>query len=740
VLVSHGYVFVGAPGDDGNRGAVHVFDENTGAELTKLTASDPEAGDFFGTSLAAEGGILVIGAPFKTVGLTGGAGVCYVFRIGNAEDPLFTEIQALSNPSLSENAGFGQRVVIGGGQLLVSEPFHNGQRGRVTQFRVQDLVFPLSTSFTISNSEFGTGLAASNWMVASGAPQVSGAGGRVVLQSTVSTSVLALQDGTPDSEFGQALAMFGNRLAVGAPKTGAGPFNQSGFVTVYDFATAYDSVALNGEVRQFAKTGDPAPGGGTYGKIGLPAIGVGAAVLFEADYRQRPNPGVTRAVFGNAFSNPLQRLLARLDPEIDAFASPGARLDRFLQLRSNSVLGIPLIQTRLSGASGASRNAIYTVEGGQRGASFLGGYNSIALGGAVVSDIAEVSQAFQAHVGGQVFGGMLYRLQRSAANGVSRANDEGFLTFRQDGNTTGVLDVVRATERKGEAGPGGIGTYVSVRGPHTFTDTNAYTIAELDTAGVRRQVVAGGAGVPVLTWDAQNPVPGVGGVDFSRFVGIGSSAVRTCLRATLKGPGINSRTNEGLWFSGVGLAVRKGDAVPGQLPGVRFSRFLGVWNTDSAILILAKIAGPGVKGNNDLGLWQWLPGGSLNQLIREGDLVGTADGARVRTIQRVDLNSNAGWYSVLVSLTGNKTANQAFLKGKLQASTALGLPYVEMRKGLRVTSDSNLSAGDPLRGMQMLQVVNRFGIGTWGGAKVINNVGYTAVLQRLGRQGVIAIQ
>ena len=82
VAVSGDTIVVGAVADDGLRGSAYVFVEPGGsgwagvlAESAKLAASDGTAGDAFGTSVAASGNTIVVGA----YGDDGMRGAAYVF-------------------------------------------------------------------------------------------------------------------------------------------------------------------------------------------------------------------------------------------------------------------------------------------------------------------------------------------------------------------------------------------------------------------------------------------------------------------------------------------------------------------------------------------------------------------------------------------------------------------------------------------------------------------------------------
>lgn len=67
IAISNSLVVVGASRNDDNgldSGSAYVFNASTGAQLTKLLPSDGAAGDFFGTSIAIQNGIVAVGARY----------------------------------------------------------------------------------------------------------------------------------------------------------------------------------------------------------------------------------------------------------------------------------------------------------------------------------------------------------------------------------------------------------------------------------------------------------------------------------------------------------------------------------------------------------------------------------------------------------------------------------------------------------------------------------------------------
>lgn len=113
VAVSANRVVVGSwhDGDSGsNSGSVYVYDAQTGAETAKLIASDGEAFDTFGFSVDIDGDTLIAGAPFSVFG------AAYVFvRSGSS----WIEQVKLRPGDAAVFDNFGYSVSIDGGTAIV---------------------------------------------------------------------------------------------------------------------------------------------------------------------------------------------------------------------------------------------------------------------------------------------------------------------------------------------------------------------------------------------------------------------------------------------------------------------------------------------------------------------------------------------------------------------------------------------------------------------------------------------
>ncbi|MGA2257593.1 MAG: hypothetical protein ABSG53_23270, partial [Thermoguttaceae bacterium] len=124
VSISSNTVVVGAFGASSQKGAAYVFAEPVSgwANMTKsakLTASDGEAGDFFGISVSISGNTIVVGADNATIGANSQQGAAYVFTqpISGWED--MTETAKLTASDGVAGDYFGISVSISGDTIVV---------------------------------------------------------------------------------------------------------------------------------------------------------------------------------------------------------------------------------------------------------------------------------------------------------------------------------------------------------------------------------------------------------------------------------------------------------------------------------------------------------------------------------------------------------------------------------------------------------------------------------------------
>lgn len=103
-----------------SRGAAYVFDLASGAQLFALLASDGAAYDYFGTSVAAGGGLALVGAP-RTDDLGPNSGSAYVFDLASG-----AELWSLVPPTGGAGDFCGLSVALDGTLAVLGAPFFDG--------------------------------------------------------------------------------------------------------------------------------------------------------------------------------------------------------------------------------------------------------------------------------------------------------------------------------------------------------------------------------------------------------------------------------------------------------------------------------------------------------------------------------------------------------------------------------------------------------------------------------------
>jgi hypothetical protein len=120
VAVSGDTVFAGAPNHLNHQGAAYAFVKPVGgwqpdtSQTAELTASDGATGDFFGTSVAASGGSVLVGAPVHQVGPNASQGSAYLFTRLGATWTSMHQTEELTASGGTPGDGFGRTVGLAG--------------------------------------------------------------------------------------------------------------------------------------------------------------------------------------------------------------------------------------------------------------------------------------------------------------------------------------------------------------------------------------------------------------------------------------------------------------------------------------------------------------------------------------------------------------------------------------------------------------------------------------------------
>ena len=128
VAVSGNTIVVGSPPNNSDVKAAYVFTKPNGGwanatESAKLTASDGKSGDNFGSSVAIDGGTVVVAPQFATVGSNEEQGAAYVF----SRSPCAGWANAAETVKLTATNGaagsfFGDSASVSGSTVVIGAP------------------------------------------------------------------------------------------------------------------------------------------------------------------------------------------------------------------------------------------------------------------------------------------------------------------------------------------------------------------------------------------------------------------------------------------------------------------------------------------------------------------------------------------------------------------------------------------------------------------------------------------
>ena len=323
----------GARNDDdkgSNSGSVYVFVGSGGSwnQQAKLTADDGEVGDEFGSSVAINGNMVVVGAP-SDLDMGKRSGSVYVFvRSGN----IWTQLKKLTASDGAHGDHFGESVAVSEETIVVGAPF-GGEAGSKTG---SAYIFVRTGSLwtqqrkliakdATPQDEFGSSVAINVDSVVVGAPEgflfenlinVTGRPGKAYVfvrtgDNWSQQAKLTSSDGSSDDFFGASVAVSNNTVVVGSPFHDA-KGNGSGSVYVFVRPTGgwsdktENSKLTPGDGRAFDHFGDSVAISGDIVLIGSPldddtATDSGTAYLFAKKGSEWEQQQLLTAIDGAAF-------------------------------------------------------------------------------------------------------------------------------------------------------------------------------------------------------------------------------------------------------------------------------------------------------------------------------------------------------------------------------------------------------------------------------------------------------
>jgi hypothetical protein len=253
VALSGSRLAVGAPqeGGSGDSSRVYLYDlSQPGPATPVLTLADatPATNESFGRALALAGDTLVVAAPQEDTGADN-AGIAYVYDLASGT-PGIPDL-TLPNPAPALNDAFGSSLALSGSRLVVGNPLDDqggSDSGRIHVFDLGSATPAVPTHVIDnpgpqSNDQFGHSVAITGTRVLTGAhgdnTGVSDSGSAYFFElgsATPAVPVRTINTPSPSSEeeFGNALAIHGAIIAVGAYHDDKGNNSNSGSAFLYD--------------------------------------------------------------------------------------------------------------------------------------------------------------------------------------------------------------------------------------------------------------------------------------------------------------------------------------------------------------------------------------------------------------------------------------------------------------------------------------------------------------------------
>lgn len=297
VAVSGSTIVVGAPFETAagftEAGHVYIFNTKTG-DVTTLTSPNVQTNGFFGVSVAVSGSKVVIGASEESAGGVAEAGHAYLY------DTKTGSLKVLSSPNPQAGGYFGTSVAISGSLILVSAPYESAagmtEAGNVYVFSsaTGDLISTLSSPNAQAGGQFGVSVAVSDSIAVVGAPSETDSGqifcGNAYIFDLLSgsTTWITSPNSQKDALFGHSVGISGASVVVSAPDENVGSNVSAGQAYTFDAATGEPVATLT----------SPSPV--TSGVFGTSVAINGSTVVVGAP--QEPVGGVSRAGDSYTFS------------------------------------------------------------------------------------------------------------------------------------------------------------------------------------------------------------------------------------------------------------------------------------------------------------------------------------------------------------------------------------------------------------------------------------------------------
>ncbi len=732
IAISGNVLIVGAPGApkglDPDVGAIYLYNLSTGRLIRKIQDNTWAAGDAWGDAVAADADLMVASGPMNDTGSTNGGmvwswsittgNVIAQVMVGTTGDGLGNALaldgalvaigasgagggtgeihlrdaltgaaySTLTDPSPLAGGQFGRHLALRHGRLLAGAPLDlrgGAGAGRVVCYAVST---PSSPAFyfaedgTQTGENLGAGLAIAprlDFFGSPGANAFSVASGQIRARDPVTgDDVFNLGSIVlPDDRLGRLLRFQNGVLIASAPgddhgNTGA---NLGALWKIEPFLLRFSDVGTRSAVTKETPPGVPNTTFSDFTELSLAHTGFRPAFvgrLTGADSTQGRNTGIWEQFSGTVtFSQRtgVPNVIGSTFRTIGNLRHPATNYVLFSALKTDG------------------RQGLFYYD--------VGGFGFVELVSTGLTTVFitgnEVPQTFYNYRAAHTVAEFALPMKLKAGSGntpVTAASDAA------------VFPYPNALIREGvTTAPGGLGTYGHIPPRAAQADAQVILTAFSQSSPPRQFVARNG------TLVAKSPDMALGtgfpGAPFRSFLGetaITGTGPHSLVRATLSlsPPSVTSASNEGLWAdrgAGLELILRKGQPIPGA--GI-LKRFLDyAIDKDGVVLALVQLGGSGVTTRNDLAVVRQATSGTTVEM-REGSAVPGSEGARIGTIQAIDMpfGPTSSFYGILCTLvveSGGATSrdNLAWFTADTSAGAinerALRTPTLRLRKGER---------------------------------------------------------
>jgi outer membrane protein assembly factor BamB len=245
VAIDAGRLLVGALRDDvpgfGDVGSAFLYNQQDGSLLQSFANPSPANAEYFGSDVAIDGDVVVIGARFvNTTAIQAGQAYIYSAATGQL-------LHTLDTPSPGITGYFGYSVAVSGSRVFVGAWNENSGKGRVYQFDassgslVRTYTDPRA-AVAGASARFGRDIAADANLLVVGAisndsvsPVVDRTGQVLLFDADSGSHLLTYNNPTPhaDDAFGSAVAISGSQVVVGAPNDDPAAVGDAGAAFVF---------------------------------------------------------------------------------------------------------------------------------------------------------------------------------------------------------------------------------------------------------------------------------------------------------------------------------------------------------------------------------------------------------------------------------------------------------------------------------------------------------------------------